>query len=115
LLGELVTSSISVRVIDDVLAPLTALPEVVRETTIRTLSTYLDLQGSRARAATALHLHPNGVGHRINKAIDLLGVDVNDPEIRLTVQLACRVWLLSRGLDQIARASGGVGAEHPSR
>ena len=67
-LGDLVTSSVSRLVIDGVLTPLDALSERSRRTLIQTLSTYLDLQGSRVRAAAALHLHPNAVGYRVAKA-----------------------------------------------
>ena len=94
-LGDLVTSSASRLVIDGVLTPLDALSERSRRTLIQTLSTYLDLQGSRVRAAAALHLHPNAVGYRVAKAAKLLQADFTDPESRLVLQLACRVWLMA--------------------
>lgn len=104
-LGDLVNSSVSRLVIDGVLTPLDALSERSRRTLIQTLSTYLDLQGSRVRAAAALHLHPNAVGYRVAKAAKLLRADFTDPESRLVLQLACRVWLMAH--EENAAASGG--------
>lgn len=104
MLGDLVTSSVSRRVIDGALTPLDTLSERSRRTLILTLSTYLDLQGSRVRAAEVLHLHPNAVGYRIAKAAKLLQADLTDPESRLVLQLACRVWLMAH--EESAAAAG---------
>lgn len=94
-LGELVTSSVSGRIIDGVLAPLNALPERSRFAMIETLSTYLDLQGSKVRAARTLHMHPNAIGYRVTKATKLLEANLADADTRFILQLACRVWLLT--------------------
>lgn len=59
-------------------------------TLLITLSSYLDQESSVTATATALGLHRNTVTTRIARAQDLLGLDLNDPETRLAVHLACR-------------------------
>lgn len=58
---------------------------------------YLDERGSLKRAGAALHLHPNAVAYRIRRIVATLGADLDDPEQRLSLQLACRAWALARG------------------
>jgi len=77
------------------LAPLEQLGRARGETAIRTLATYLDQQGSIVRTATVLHLHRNAVAYRLRRITDLLGVDLEDPDQRLALQLACRARLLA--------------------
>ncbi|MGH3705720.1 MAG: helix-turn-helix domain-containing protein [Agromyces sp.] len=43
-----------------------------------------------AATAAALGLHRNTVSTRIQRAQELLGVDMTDPEARLALHLACR-------------------------
>jgi sugar diacid utilization regulator len=77
------------------LAPLERLGPARGETAIRTLATYLDQQGSIVRTASVLHLHRNAVAYRLRRITDLLGVDLEDPDQRLALQLACRARLLA--------------------
>jgi sugar diacid utilization regulator len=77
------------------LRPLDRLDARARETAVRTLSAYLDTGGSLAKAAASLHIHRNAVGYRIKRTITLLKVDLNDPEQRLMLHLACRAELLA--------------------
>jgi sugar diacid utilization regulator len=77
------------------LAPLERLGPARGETAIRTLAAYLDQQGSIVRTASVLHLHRNAVTYRLRRIIDLLGVDLDDPDQRLALQLACRARLLA--------------------
>ena len=86
------TARTSVR---DQLAPLERLGPARGETAIRTLAAYLDQQGSIVRTAEALHLHRNAVTYRLRRITDLLGVDLDDPDQRLVLQLACRARLLA--------------------
>jgi sugar diacid utilization regulator len=77
------------------LAPLERLGPGRGETAIRTLAAYLDQQGSIVRTASVLHLHRNAVSYRLRRITDLLGVDLDDPDQRLALQLACRARLLA--------------------
>src|SRR6266702_1646391 len=79
----------------DQLAPLEQLGPARGETAIRTLAAYLDQQGSIVRTAEALHLHRNAVTYRLRRITELLEVDLDDPDQRLALQLACRARLLA--------------------
>lgn len=57
---------------------------------LETLSAYLDHESGIAATAAALGLHRNTVSTRIQRAQELLGVDMADPEARLALHLACR-------------------------
>jgi len=76
------------------LAPLERLGQARCETAIRTLAAFLDEQGSIGRTAQRLHLHRNAVTYRIRRITSLLGVDLEDADQRLALQLACRARLL---------------------
>jgi DNA-binding PucR family transcriptional regulator len=78
----------------DQLAPLEKLGPGRADTAILTLATYLDEQGSVIRTAQKLHLHRNAVTNRLRGITDLLDVDLDDPDQRLALQLACRARLL---------------------
>jgi sugar diacid utilization regulator len=80
--------------VDDLLAPLAELGPQAAEDSIRTLQSYLDHQSSPAKAAKDLNVHPQTITYRLRKITTLLHVDVNDPEQRLALQLACRAWLM---------------------
>jgi DNA-binding PucR family transcriptional regulator len=64
-------------------------------TAVRTLNAWLEEQGSLLRCAERLHLHRNAVGYRIRQIRERLAVDLDDPEQRLALQLACRARLLA--------------------
>src|SRR5271165_1070612 len=76
------------------LAPLEKLGPGRAETAIQTLATYLDEQGSVIKTAQKLHLHRNAVTNRLRSITELLDVDLDDPDQRLVLQLACRARLL---------------------
>lgn len=63
---------------------------------IRTLEAYLDNQSSPTETANQLGIHRNTVLNRIEKLRSLLTVNLDDPDERLAVQLACRVVKLKR-------------------
>jgi sugar diacid utilization regulator len=85
------TARASVR---DQLAPLEKLGPARAETAIRTLAAYLDEQGSIIKTAQKLHLHRNAVANRLRGITELLEMDLDDPDQRLALQLACRARLL---------------------
>ncbi|PXY31371.1 transcriptional regulator [Prauserella muralis] len=57
---------------------------------VPTLLAYLDALGDVRAAATALHVHPNTVRHRVRRAAAVSGIDLGDPRERL----ACHLQLL---------------------
>ncbi len=88
------------------LAPLERLGERRAEQAVRTLQVYLDSWGSLARSGRTLHLHPNAVAHRMKRIRTALPHDLDDPEQRLALQLACRGWLAARSRHPAARSTG---------
>ena len=72
------------------LAPLERLGSRRADTAIETLRVYLDCWGSLARSGQILHLHPNAVAHRMKRVRALLPADLDDPDQRLALQIACR-------------------------
>jgi sugar diacid utilization regulator len=56
-----------------------------------TLRVYLDNRSSLGLTAEALNLHRNTVSGRLTRIRQLLGVDLDDPEERLALSLACRI------------------------
>jgi purine catabolism regulator len=61
------------------------------EDLMRTLEVYLDNESSPTVTADVLGLHRNTVINRIARIRKVLHVDLDDPDERLAVQLACRV------------------------
>jgi sugar diacid utilization regulator len=86
------TARASVR---DQLAPLERLGPGRADTAIQTLAAYLDEQGSIVKTAQKLHLHRNAVANRLRGITELLDIDLDDPDQRLALQLACRARLLA--------------------
>lgn len=58
---------------------------------MHTLQVYLDCESSPTLTADLLHLHRNTVINRVARIRELLAVDLDEPDQRLAVQLACRV------------------------
>lgn len=98
LLLDFYASPISRNLLDDILQPLDALGVERSTTAVRTLLSYLSNRNSLVHAGRELNLHPNAVGYRIRRARELLDVDLDDPDTRFAVELACRVRLLGAGI-----------------
>ncbi|WP_243228313.1 helix-turn-helix domain-containing protein [Microbacterium sp. CIAB417] len=94
---DLYASPISRELLHDILRPLDDLGPERALTSTRTLLAYLAHRGSLVHAGRELMLHPNGVGYRMRRIRDLLGIDLDDPDARFAVELACRVRLLAAG------------------
>jgi len=57
-------------------------------TLVTSLLTLAEYGFHRRRAAAALHVHPNTLRYRLERAGDLLRLDLADPEVRFRLQLA---------------------------
>ncbi|AVH61429.1 PucR family transcriptional regulator [Streptomyces dengpaensis] len=67
------------------LAPVSATPALTE-----TLRTWLSLHGSWDRTAVALSVHRNTVRQRIARCAALLGMDLDDPDVRMELWFALR-------------------------
>jgi PucR C-terminal helix-turn-helix domain len=90
LVGELAGSPAAQSSAAGLLAPLERLGGPKAAASIETLRVYLDCWGSLTRSGEILHLHPNAVAHRMKRIRSLLPVDLDDPDQRLALQIACR-------------------------
>jgi hypothetical protein len=63
---------------------------------VATLSAYLNAESSVSDTAAVLGVHRNTVSARVSRALELLGIDLSDPDERMAVQLACRTVLARR-------------------
>jgi hypothetical protein len=90
-------SPLSRTLLDDLLAPLDALGTEPADTAVRTLLAYLSTRNSLARAAALLTLHPNAVNYRVRRIETTLGLDLDDPDTRFALELACRLRLVAGG------------------
>ena len=57
---------------------------------IQTLEVFLACNGNATEAAKQLDLHRNSLLYRLHRARELLGHDLDDPELRLALQLAIK-------------------------
>lgn len=87
-------SPTSRNLLHDILQPLDDWGADRATTAARTLLSYLGHRNSLGMAGRELNLHPNGVAHRIKRIKAALDVDLDDPDTRFAVELACRVRLL---------------------
>jgi DNA-binding PucR family transcriptional regulator len=58
---------------------------------VPSLLTYLDAFGDVRHAAGALNIHPNTLRYRVRRAVEVSGLDLDDPAQRLLTQLQLRL------------------------
>ena len=58
---------------------------------VKTLQAYFAACGSLTDAAQKLHLHRNTLLYRLHRVREISGLDLEDPETRLAIQLALRI------------------------
>ena len=75
--------------VERTLAPLLAEKRLGTEL-VETLEVFFACNGNLSSAATRLSLHRNSLLYRLNRARALLGHDLDDPELRLALQLAIK-------------------------
>lgn len=73
------------------LAPLGALPAGTRERFGQTLLAWLRHHGSIPPVAAELHVHRQTVRYRLGRVKELFGPELDDPEVRLEIELALRI------------------------
>ena len=58
-----------------------------REEALRTLDAFFTYPGNASEAARHLHVHPNTFRYRLAKVADILGIDLDDRDTRLVLEL----------------------------
>ena len=69
------------------LSDLTGLSAEDRDDALRTLDAYFDFAGNATEAARSLCIHPNTFRYRFAKVVDMLGVDLDNRNSRLLLEL----------------------------
>lgn len=86
---------------DDLLGKLQAHDERQGAELVNTLEAFFECHGNHVRTAQRLHLHRNTLLYRLDRARNVLGVDLDDAETRLALQVALKIGRVigRRGLD----------------
>ena len=71
----------------DTLRPLAPLGPEDREEALRTLDAYFTHPGNVSQAARQVHVHPNTFRYRLAKVTDLIGVNLDDRDERLLLEI----------------------------
>lgn len=59
---------------------------------VATLSAYLECGGHHDATTAAIFVHRSTLKYRLSRIRTLLGLDVNDPDVRFNLQMATRAW-----------------------
>jgi purine catabolism regulator len=86
---------------DDLLGKLQAHDERQGADLVNTLEAFFEWNGNHVRTAQALHLHRNTLLYRLERAKQVLGVELDDAETRLALQVALKIGRVigRRGVD----------------
>ena len=86
---------------DDLLGKLQAHDERQGAELVNTLEAFFECHGNHVRTAQRLHLHRNTLLYRLDRARNVLGVELDDAETRLALQVALKIGRVigRRGLD----------------
>ncbi|MCC7369886.1 MAG: helix-turn-helix domain-containing protein [Chloroflexi bacterium] len=92
---------------DDLLGKLQAHDERQGAGLVNTLEAFFECHGNHVRTAQRLHLHRNTLLYRLDRARGVLGVDLDDAETRLALQVALKIGRVigRRGVDGPSGAS----------
>lgn len=91
---DVYASPVSRSLLHDILRPLDDLGPERSMTAVQTLQSYLAHRNSLVHAGRELSLHPNAVAYRLKRIKQALDLDLDDPDTRFAIELACRVRLL---------------------
>ncbi|MGO9963922.1 MAG: PucR family transcriptional regulator [Acidimicrobiales bacterium] len=72
---------------------------------LKTLFAYLNEFGALEATAAKLYVHRNSLRYRLMRITELTGWDLNDPEHRFHLNLACRAWLVRQALEEPVAAA----------
>jgi len=76
----------------DTLAPLLGADNSNNDNLLKTLDIWFAVHGNMTEAARRLNLHRNTLIYRLNNIQEALGSSLDDAELRLSLQLALKIW-----------------------
>jgi purine catabolism regulator len=75
---------------EQTLGPLVEYDRRTGQSYVETLETYFECHGNLSQTAQRLHHHRNSLLYRIGRIQEILGVDLEDAEARLSLQVALK-------------------------
>ncbi|MGO9581455.1 MAG: PucR family transcriptional regulator [Acidimicrobiales bacterium] len=87
------------KLVDHWIGPLIDYDREHRSELLKTLIAYLNEFGALEATAAKLYVHRNSLRYRLARIAELTGWDLNDPEQRFHLDLACRAWLVRQAFD----------------
>jgi hypothetical protein len=85
--------------VDHWIGPLIEYDREHRSELLKTLIAYLNEFGALEATAAKLYVHRNSLRYRLVRIGELTGWDLNNPEQRFHLDLACRAWLVRQALE----------------
>jgi purine catabolism regulator len=76
---------------------------------LRTLEAYFSSNGSPTEAAARLHVHRNTLLYRLQRIRSVAELDLDDPEVRLALQVGLRIRRVQRATEDGRPGSSGAG------
>jgi purine catabolism regulator len=58
---------------------------------VKTLKCYFQHNGNMKKMSETMHMHYNTIIYRLQKIKDIIGIDIEDPEIRLNLEIALKI------------------------
>ncbi|MGH3445210.1 MAG: PucR family transcriptional regulator, partial [Nocardioidaceae bacterium] len=92
--------------VSTILGPLLDYDDLRSTGLVATLRAYFDNGGNLARTGDMLHVHVNTVSQRLDRVGKLIGVDWQEPDRRLELQVALRLHRVSSSRQAAALAAG---------
>lgn len=84
--------------VEETIGPLIEYDRLHHSELVKTLEAFLHSRGSHEKVAASLYIHRSTLTYRLARVRDVTGADLNDPEQRLQLHLACRAWSLLQAL-----------------
>jgi purine catabolism regulator len=64
---------------------------------IRTLEAFFEQNGNLSRTARSLYIHRNTLSYRMERIAEITGLNLNNPDTSLALQLALRIYRMKQG------------------
>ncbi len=88
---------------DQIVGPLAAYDKRHRSSLMQTIIAYFHHHGNVSQTADALYIHRNTLSYRLDRIQDLTGQDLENPDERLALQLALKLWQVQPETDASGR------------
>jgi purine catabolism regulator len=103
LLAQLEDEPSARRFSDQIVDPLATYDKRHRSSLMQTIIAYFHHHGNVSQTADALYIHRNTLSYRLDRIQDLTGQDLENPDERLALQLALKLWQVRPETDASGR------------